>query len=436
MTAQQSKGKSRKNHKGAEKTLSMEEKSPTMPSVFNKGLHITGRYRRGQDVIYYAELADEKKPLCPHCGGKSYAHGKLPRKLDIMNKDGGVRDCRLTLRRFKCCSCGKTFQQDLWRIGVAPYARRNERMNKAMGRQMMQGVSNKDIANNFRVNPSTVERALHRLFKLHLKERLNYPCPVYLGIDEHSIHKGKHYAVTLIDLKNHRVYEVIDGKQTATLEAALRKLRGRSEVKMVCMDLCPQFRSIVRRLFPKAKIVADRFHVIRLVIDTLLDFSREAEPDIRWQRGIIAVLRKNGANLTTKQKTLLENVLLDKPILRPAYEFKEELCALLRNKDQKEAECQAHLCKLKYLMEQMEDDSTSHFKALHKTMRSWYEPIIRMWRFTYNNGITEGFHRKMKLIQRRAYGFRNFANYRLRVLVECSGSGPGDKNNGFHTLCA
>ena len=36
-----------------------------------------------------------------------------------------------------------------------------------------------------------------------------------------------------------------------------------------------------------------------------------------------------------------------------------------------------------------------------------------------NNGITEGFHRKMKLIQRRAYGYRNFENYRLRVLVEC-----------------
>ncbi|WP_423202101.1 transposase [Legionella fairfieldensis] len=35
------------------------------------------------------------------------------------------------------------------------------------------------------------------------------------------------------------------------------------------------------------------------------------------------------------------------------------------------------------------------------------------------NGITEGFHRKMKLIQRRAYGFRNFENYRLRVRVLC-----------------
>jgi len=45
--------------------------------------------------------------------------------------------------------------------------------------------------------------------------------------------------------------------------------------------------------------------------------------------------------------------------------------------------------------------------------------IVCMWRFSKSNGITEGFHRKMKLIQRRAYGFKNFENYRLRVIAEC-----------------
>ena len=42
----------------------------------------------------------------------------------------------------------------------------------------------------------------------------------------------------------------------------------------------------------------------------------------------------------------------------------------------------------------------------------------------------------MKLIQRRAYGYRNFNNYRLRVLVECSGGSLGGLICGFHTLCA
>lgn len=44
---------------------------------------------------------------------------------------------------------------------------------------------------------------------------------------------------------------------------------------------------------------------------------------------------------------------------------------------------------------------------------------MRMWRYSKNYGITKGVHRKMKLIQRRAYEYRNFENYRLRVLVEC-----------------
>jgi len=58
-------------------------------------------------------------------------------------------------------------------------------------------------------------------------------------------------------------------------------------------------------------------------------------------------------------------------------------------------------------------------QTLAHTLQQWAEPIAAMWRFSKNKGITEGFHRKMKLIQRRAYGFRNFENYRLRVIAQC-----------------
>ena len=57
---------------------------------------------------------------------------------------------------------------------------------------------------------------------------------------------------------------------------------------------------------------------------------------------------------------------------------------------------------------------------LGQTLASWSQEIVAMWRFTRNNGITEGFHTKMQLLQRQAYGFRNFQNYRLRVKVMCS----------------
>ena len=60
------------------------------------------------------------------------------------------------------------------------------------------------------------------------------------------------------------------------------------------------------------------------------------------------------------------------------------------------------------------------YREARRTLDQWKDEIARMWRFRKSNGITEGFHRKMKLIQRRAYGFRNFENYRVRVRVLCA----------------
>jgi transposase len=65
------------------------------------------------------------------------------------------------------------------------------------------------------------------------------------------------------------------------------------------------------------------------------------------------------------------------------------------------------------------EDDLEPAVTLAKTLSDWTHEIVRMWRFTRNNGITEGFHRKMKLIQRRAYGIKSFDNYRLRVIAQC-----------------
>ena len=60
---------------------------------------------------------------------------------------------------------------------------------------------------------------------------------------------------------------------------------------------------------------------------------------------------------------------------------------------------------------------------LANTLRSWLKPIVAMWRFRKSNGITEGFHNKMEMMTRRVYGFRNFENYRMRVLAHCGWDG-------------
>jgi len=78
------------------------------------------------------------------------------------------------------------------------------------------------------------------------------------------------------------------------------------------------------------------------------------------------------------------------------------------------------LCEGLSSLEELRNAGVPQLVQLGETLHSWRNEIAAMWRFTRNNGITEGFHNKMELISRQAYGFRNFQNYRLRVKVLCS----------------
>ena len=146
---------------------------------------------------------------------------------------------------------------------------------------------------------------------------------------------------------------------------------------------------------------------------------KAAQEEVKWKRSLTYPLRKRKERLKPHERERLKNFFKENPAIELAYEFKEKLCELLNKKSQTAKQCKNNIRKLKGMMKVMRYEAPTEFGKLAETISKWFAPIIRMWRFTKNNGITEGFHRKMKLIQRRAYGYRNFKNYRLRVLVEC-----------------
>ncbi len=71
-------------------------------------------------------------------------------------------------------------------------------------------------------------------------------------------------------------------------------------------------------------------------------------------------------------------------------------------------------------MHQLRESGLAQLMQLGETLYNWKNEIALMWRFTRNNSMTEGFHTKMEPINRQAYGFRNFNNYRMRVKVLCA----------------
>jgi transposase len=190
-------------------------------------------------------------------------------------------------------------------------------------------------------------------------------------------------------------------------------------VRVVCIDLSSSYRSLIRKYFPNALIVADRFHAIRLVNHHFLVCWRDIDLAASKNRGLLSLMRRHHHNLSPDQRTRLAAYLASVPALAAIYDFKQRLCSLLTVKHRTRRQCRPLVSQLLQAIDQLRSCGLAPLVTLGETLFDWQQPIASMWRFTRNNGITEGFHNKMELISRQAYGFRNFQNYRMRTKVLC-----------------
>jgi len=189
---------------------------------------------------------------------------------------------------------------------------------------------------------------------------------------------------------------------------------------VVCMDLCNTYRALVRKHMPQARIVADRFHVIRLVNHHFLATWKLLDPLGSKNRGLLSLMRRHAQRLSDVQRIRLGQYFRAHPAFEAVYDFKQKLCRLLLLKHQTVRQCRWRACDLLKAIQELQASGFEPLQSLAATLGSWQEEIACMWRFTKNNGITEGFHNKMAVISRRGYGYRNFQNYRLRVRALCA----------------
>ena len=356
---------------------------------------------------------------CPKCGGSRLRNKGWCRRL-VRHDDWGLRRGMMDLRvhKSRCLDCGRSFRQQL--PGVQPCQRASESfpgdgLSAAPGWHQpelpgqTQGYRRRDRAALLSPPPSAAGSS-----------GSSAGLSPVLGIDEHFFTRKKGYATTFCDLKNHRIYDLTLGRSEASLESYFLRLEGKEQVRIVCMDLAVVYRSIVQKQFPRAVIVADRFHVIRLVNHHFLACWREIDPAGSKNRGLISLMRRHRHNLKPEQQVRLLAYLAERTALDLIYRFKQRLCYLLLKKHRTRRQCQKLIPRFLRAVVELRQSGLAQLVVLGDTLHSWSEEIARMWRFTRSNGITEGFHNKMETLSRQAYGFRNFENYRLRVKVLCS----------------
>jgi len=367
-------------------------------------------------VIITSELS------CPHCRGKSLKKkAYVIRELKHAFWNHKLIYLHLKIPKLHCMNCKKYFMAPV--PGVLPKKRATEQFRQEVFHLHQGGVTQTHLSVSHRISTATVERWYQDYVLYRINELSGRSCPSVLGIDEHFFSRKQGYATTFVDLKNHKVFDVVLGRSERSLEAYLKALPGKERVRVVVMDLSETYRSIIKNHFPNALIVADRFHVIRLLNHHFMNLWKTVDPEGRKNRGLLSLMRRHEWNLRPEQKENLNRYFNSYPALKSIYEFKQGLTELLLKKRQNKESVKRLIPQLLWHLNECLSSPWESMQSFGRTLKSWLEPIARMWRFSKTNGITEGLHNKMEVISRRAYGFRNFKNYRLRVIALCGWNG-------------
>lgn len=355
---------------------------------------------------------------CPHCQASRFRiKDSFVRR--IRHVLYGQRPSWLELRAHKyfCRSCGRYFNSRF--PGIKPRRRATEPCRVEVCQRHHEGQTQRSLSKYLRLGSATVERWYQEYFVIKNRELMSAQCPRILGIDEHFFTRKEGFATTLVNLGSHRVFDVALGRSEESLRSYLRKLIGKNQVRVVVMDLSEGYRSLARKHFPNAMIVADRFHVIRLVNQQFVKTWGELDGVGRKSRGLLSLIRRHPDNFKPGQQEKLFKYLDGIPGMRILYEVWQDLLRLLRMKGCNQGHCRKIVPEFLWIIEELKQIKFQHLQSLGYTLDNWKEEIGRMFRFSKTNGITEGLHNKMEMLSRRAFGFRNFENYRLRVRVVC-----------------
>lgn len=398
-----------------------------MPQAHNiiglPGVEIT-KVVQDRTVEVYGRAID--RPGCIACGHihvrirstftRRLAHSRIGTQLVYVN---------LRSHKFQCLRCKKFFNSRFDRI--MPRKRATEIFRYEVFEQHQAGAPLSHLSHTCKISSATVERWYQSFVLGRVKELQTRLCPRVLGIDEHFFSRKHGYATTLVSLDRHHVHDVLLGRSALALAPALARIPEKHRCRIAVIDLSETYRSIVKEHFPNAQIVADRFHVVKLINHHFMKAWQQLDGTGRKNRGLVSLMRRHEWRLSPEQREKLRSYLKRHPVLEAIYDFKQKLMQLVLLRRLSKTEARPRLHELLQMLQDLARAPIDALKTLGETLLKWVEEIGRMWRFSRSNGITEGFHTKMEMLSRRAFGFRKFSNFRLRVLALCGWSGVSNR---------
>ena len=370
-------------------------------------------FKEGQIVIAIEQDCGDLR--CPSCGsGDVIRRGTITRRFRTLPIGRRKVMVELPVQRVGCRSCGVVQQVKLG------FASRRVSYTNSFERYVLdlcQHMTILDVALHLGVSWGTVKD----IHKQHLRHRYRRPSLTgltYIAIDEICVGHGRRFLTIVLNIQTGAVIFVGQGKGKEALKPFWKRLGWRKKsIKAVAIDMGPAYLGAVWEHLPKAAVVFDRFHVVKLYNEKLTQLRRQVQNGAealgkKALKGTRWLLLKNPQNLDANKnepQRLEEALRLNAP-LATAYYLKEDLRQFWEQPDKATAK--------RFLRDWLARAHASGITVLKKFARmmhlrkfgllAWYDHPI-------SSGPLEGTNNKIKTLQRQAYGYRDQEYFTLRI---------------------
>ena len=360
---------------------------------------------------------------CNHCQGKQIKYDfQKPSKIPFLEVAGFPSLIRLKKRRFQCKNCRKVT------VSETSLVQKNCQISEPLRQKVAQALVNRQalthIAQDLAISTSTVHRKLKEFTFKEDFSRL----PEILSIDEFSYQKGK-LAFIAQDFETKKIITILENRTQTTIRNHFFKYskEARNSVKVVTVDMSGSYIPMIPKLFPNAKIVIDRFHIVqhmsralnhtRIQLMTQFDKkSLEYRALKYYWKSVLKDSRKLSLNSfrsrtfgeTLTPKECLTEIIHLVPELKGYYNLYQLLLFHLQEKN------------ADYFFDLIEEalpHLNQTFKTALRTILHYKEHVTNAIELPYSNAKLEATNKLIKDIKRNAFGFKNFDNFKKRIFI-------------------
>ena len=366
---------------------------------------------------------DYPAPSCPHCHGKMIKYDfQKPSKIPLLEQAGTPTLLRLKKRRFQCKSCRRVT------VAETSIVEKNCQISNLVRQKVTQLLTEKvsltDIARRLRVSTSTVYRKLDQFtFKEHYDK-----LPAVMSWDEFGFKKGE-LAFVAQNYETNQLITILDNRRQTTIRNYFLKypLKVRQQVQFITMDMSGAYIPLARKLFPNAKIVLDRFHIIQHLgraflktrIAIMNQFDKKSLP-YRALKNHWRLFQKDSPKLSLNSfySKTFRQTLAPHEVVKKTLVFSKELTdyytlyqLLLFHFQEK------RVGEFFDLIEENRSKVNHYFQTVFRIFLRHKQYIQNALETDYSNAKLEATNKLIKDIKRLGFGFRNFINFKKRVFI-------------------